>query len=272
MAGTARTPSADVGVTSTGLPPAPAWFDRRRGVPAAPDWFGRGRVPPPLPPETAASGARADCVRDVPAAPPPLPAGTGSGSCETGRTGRRWMRVLLPGLGALSVAAAAVFAVWSAFPEQPPAWEVLRTAQTRHAEPVAARRPADVGERPAQRVGPVAAVRPAGRAAVARAQQAAGEPVPIAAASRPAAVVAVAPVRKVEPPARGSAAAVATSPVAVSHLTQVCTPDTCGDLPRLGTALHWVADTNAAAKLAKQQGKLVFVIQVSGNFAREEFT
>lgn len=38
-----------------------------------------------------------------------------------------------------------------------------------------------------------------------------------------------------------------------------------------GTSLTWYSNA-AAAKLAKEQDKLVFLIQVSGNFAREEFT
>ena len=40
----------------------------------------------------------------------------------------------------------------------------------------------------------------------------------------------------------------------------------------LGTALEWTSSPEAAFQLAKQAGKLVFLIQVSGNFAREEFT
>ena len=40
---------------------------------------------------------------------------------------------------------------------------------------------------------------------------------------------------------------------------------------RLGTAITWYRDSDAA-KLAREQDKLVFVIQVSGNFACEEFT
>jgi|GEM_PF-1838210 hypothetical protein len=40
----------------------------------------------------------------------------------------------------------------------------------------------------------------------------------------------------------------------------------------LGTALQWYSDPSVAADVARREGKLVFVIQVSGNFSREEFT
>lgn len=43
-------------------------------------------------------------------------------------------------------------------------------------------------------------------------------------------------------------------------------------LPTLGTAVHWVATPDEAGKLAEKEHKLVFLIQVSGNFARQEFT
>jgi hypothetical protein len=41
---------------------------------------------------------------------------------------------------------------------------------------------------------------------------------------------------------------------------------------QLGTTITWYRETTDAAKLAREQDKLVFLIQVSGNFAREEFT
>jgi len=47
---------------------------------------------------------------------------------------------------------------------------------------------------------------------------------------------------------------------------QTCTGD------NLGTMITWFEDTKDAAKLAREQDKLVFLIQVSGNFAKEEFT
>ena len=40
----------------------------------------------------------------------------------------------------------------------------------------------------------------------------------------------------------------------------------------LGTTITWYKDTKDAAKLAREQDKLVFLIQVSGNFSKEEFT
>jgi len=41
---------------------------------------------------------------------------------------------------------------------------------------------------------------------------------------------------------------------------------------RYGTALEWVDTPQAAGKEAAQQKKLVFLIQISGNFTRQEFT
>ena len=49
-------------------------------------------------------------------------------------------------------------------------------------------------------------------------------------------------------------------------VAEVCTGE------KLGTQIAWYDDSQLAARLAKEQGKLVFLIQVSGNFAREEFT
>jgi len=40
----------------------------------------------------------------------------------------------------------------------------------------------------------------------------------------------------------------------------------------LGTTINWYQDKAEAARLAREQGKLLFVMQVSGNFAEEEFT
>ena len=44
------------------------------------------------------------------------------------------------------------------------------------------------------------------------------------------------------------------------------------ELRTLGTSLEWAERPDRALQLAREQGKLVFLIQVSGNFAREEFT
>jgi hypothetical protein len=41
---------------------------------------------------------------------------------------------------------------------------------------------------------------------------------------------------------------------------------------KLGTAVSWMKSPDEAAKAAGDQDKLVFMIQVSGNFARQEFT
>ena len=47
---------------------------------------------------------------------------------------------------------------------------------------------------------------------------------------------------------------------------------TCGPSRKFGTAIEWAEDAEQAGQLAKEHDKLVFLIQVSGNFAREEFT
>lgn len=69
----------------------------------------------------------------------------------------------------------------------------------------------------------------------------------------------------------------------VTSTTQnaVCTKDGCstaggdqlsdGDRT-LGTAITWMPSPDAAWRAAADQDKLVFMIQVSGNFARQEFT
>ena len=41
---------------------------------------------------------------------------------------------------------------------------------------------------------------------------------------------------------------------------------------KLGTAITWMDSPDAASRAAVEEGKLVFMIQVSGNFARQEFT
>jgi hypothetical protein len=42
--------------------------------------------------------------------------------------------------------------------------------------------------------------------------------------------------------------------------------------PKLGTAITWMSSPDDAWRAAKDEKKLVFMIQVSGNFARQEFT
>lgn len=64
--------------------------------------------------------------------------------------------------------------------------------------------------------------------------------------------------------------------------SSVCTKDGCsptasGDKggetdPKLGTAITWMKSPDDAWRAAKDDKKLVFLIQVSGNFARQEFT
>ncbi|HVW35848.1 MAG TPA: hypothetical protein VHB99_01045, partial [Pirellulales bacterium] len=64
--------------------------------------------------------------------------------------------------------------------------------------------------------------------------------------------------------------------------SEVCTKEGCsgaadGEQPnqgdrKLGTAITWAQSPDAAWREARDEGKLVFLIQVSGNFARQEFT
>lgn len=39
-----------------------------------------------------------------------------------------------------------------------------------------------------------------------------------------------------------------------------------------GTAINWVASPKEAAELARKESKLLMVMQLSGNFAKEAFT
>jgi hypothetical protein len=78
-------------------------------------------------------------------------------------------------------------------------------------------------------------------------------------------------------------AATRTSSVASAEPNSaVCAKDGCseatgGEQPnhsdrKLGTAITWAESPDAAWRQARDEGKLVFLIQVSGNFARQEFT
>ena len=53
---------------------------------------------------------------------------------------------------------------------------------------------------------------------------------------------------------------------------QRCNSETCAPSRKFGTAIEWAEGVKQAAQLAKEQEKLVFLIQVSGNFALEGFT
>ncbi|MCH8924014.1 MAG: hypothetical protein IIA67_12800 [Planctomycetes bacterium] len=63
-----------------------------------------------------------------------------------------------------------------------------------------------------------------------------------------------------------------SSLVATAKPQAVCVAGQCKNDRKFGTTLSWAETPGEAAQLAAQQGKLVFVIQVSGNFARDEFT
>ena len=65
----------------------------------------------------------------------------------------------------------------------------------------------------------------------------------------------------------------AAVPTAAAGEQRTGKPDICRPSKNdLGTAIHWVAGVQEASDLAEQQEKLIFLIQVSGNFSREEFT
>lgn len=46
----------------------------------------------------------------------------------------------------------------------------------------------------------------------------------------------------------------------------------CAGLKSVGTTVHFADTPRQAQELAKQHGKLVFLLHVSGNFDKEEFT
>ncbi|HEV3343289.1 MAG TPA: hypothetical protein VG125_23155 [Pirellulales bacterium] len=73
-----------------------------------------------------------------------------------------------------------------------------------------------------------------------------------------------------------SAADAGTS-TAATCATGTCSPVADAAPPaevdnKLGTAVTWMPTPDAAARAAAGEDKLVFMIQVSGNFARQEFT
>jgi hypothetical protein len=53
---------------------------------------------------------------------------------------------------------------------------------------------------------------------------------------------------------------------------ETCSPSATSSLPTLGTSVHWMPSPDEAVKVAEKEHKMVFLIQVSGNFAKEEFT
>ncbi|MGH7193647.1 MAG: hypothetical protein ACREJM_08960 [Candidatus Saccharimonadales bacterium] len=55
-------------------------------------------------------------------------------------------------------------------------------------------------------------------------------------------------------------------------LTDLATADALAPDHRYGTALEWLDTPLAAGKEAAAEKKLVFLIQISGNFTRQEFT
>ncbi len=72
-------------------------------------------------------------------------------------------------------------------------------------------------------------------------------------------------------------AAAAASPAGATCSTGDCSANADGKQSsavdnKLGTALTWMPTPDAASRAAVDQDKLVFMIQVSGNFARQEFT
>ncbi|HVC97020.1 MAG TPA: hypothetical protein VND64_25295 [Pirellulales bacterium] len=58
----------------------------------------------------------------------------------------------------------------------------------------------------------------------------------------------------------------------VASPTNSATCSAAGGLPTLGTAVHWMPTPDEAGKRAEKERKLLFLIQVSGNFARQGFT
>lgn len=81
-------------------------------------------------------------------------------------------------------------------------------------------------------------------------------------------------------PPTAQAAAQKKKPATSALAGAVCTTGTCttgADVPaegdrKLGTEITWMTSPDEAWRAAADQDKLVFMIQVSGNFARQEFT
>ena len=63
---------------------------------------------------------------------------------------------------------------------------------------------------------------------------------------------------------------VSTAAVAEDKTDEFCPK--CAGLKSVGTTVHFAETPKQAQELAKQHGKLVFLLHVSGNFAKEEFT
>ena len=64
----------------------------------------------------------------------------------------------------------------------------------------------------------------------------------------------------------------ATAPLCTEGTCSVATAAPATADRTLGTTVHWMESPDAASHAATAEGKLVFMIQVSGNFARQEFT
>ena len=54
--------------------------------------------------------------------------------------------------------------------------------------------------------------------------------------------------------------------------TAECSDGMCAAPRKLGTLIDWAPTAERAGEIASKEGKLVFLMQVSGNFARQEFT
>lgn len=93
------------------------------------------------------------------------------------------------------------------------------------------------------------------------------------------------PYRSNPPAPEPATSQVSASPALLLPSTPaVCTDGACAkpdvgpadfasvDDHRYGTALQWVDTPDIAAKQAARDKKLVFLIQISGNFTRQEFT
>jgi hypothetical protein len=64
--------------------------------------------------------------------------------------------------------------------------------------------------------------------------------------------------------------AISTAAVAQDKPDEFCPK--CAGLKSVGTTVHFAETPKQAQRLAKQHGKLVFLLHVSGNFGKEEFT
>ena len=238
-------------------PPPPAWFAGDARIPPPPEWLRPKRsTPPPIPVQSRPP--------NLPTQRPELP------QC------RRFAFGVWFGFAALALALTLV--IWDSGTKRHVEVETLASsvADREHAgKPVIAEPPdkAAVAQPEATRSSVKAPLPAPKRVPVtATPVKSHASVVPVSAGRHVVAVAAVPDKARGRGGVSEKPAGLPSQPTDVSSPVPTGGAKTCSDAPTLGTGIHWIADPKKAAKLAKDQGKLVFLIQVSGNFAKEEFT